>query len=246
MNQNIIRMLQMITITSFGMGVFNTINSVKAKDLNNKLEAIKADKKLLYEKIANLNEEVLKSKFDNKIIKNNLESAQESMKELNNIFEQVKETSVVDQSKFVSEHFNSINEKLNKGNEGICKILDCLNNIDKKSFIPTNNLSDNLKDIVNYLHEVNNYMGSLTFEQNVSLVNISGCIIIGISMFSIVIILLGNKAIDILKLDQHFPKLKKFIELRLKFQKYYLILDFSIITVILIIMVCINILLFIY
>ena len=85
-------------------------------------------------------------------------------------------------------------------------------------------------------------MSTLSVEQSASLVNILGCICLGLSLFSLLGVFFGNSLIDSLKLDKRLPSLKKFLSLRMKFQRYYLILDFSIIAVVMLIMFSINIL----
>jgi hypothetical protein len=68
-------------------------------------------------------------------------------------------------------------------------------------------------------------MSTLSVEENLAITNILGCFVIAITLFSIINIFFGNEIIKSLKLDERFPKIKKFIELRLKFQRYYLFIN---------------------
>jgi len=53
---------------------------------------------------------------------------------------------------------------------------------------------------------------------------------------------LGNEIINYFKLEEKFPKLTAFLRLRLKFQKYYLTLNFSLIFLLIFASIQINLL----
>lgn len=62
------------------------------------------------------------------------------------------------------------------------------------------------------------------------------------SMMSIIIVLYSDTLITKFKIVERFPRLKKFIELRRKFIKYYLIYDICVILGVVIIMAYFNLL----
>ena len=56
------------------------------------------------------------------------------------------------------------------------------------------------------------FLSSLTFEQTVAIVNISGCIQIIISILSLMIVFYGNILIEHFKLEEKYPKIANFIK----------------------------------
>ena len=52
-------------------------------------------------------------------------------------------------------------------------------------------------------------------------------VVIGILSFNVLSAVLGNEIIKYFMLEERFPKLAALLRLRLKFQKYYLTLSFS-------------------
>lgn len=237
MNKNINRAFKFITVSSFSLGLYNAHNSSNARVLFQKLEEVRAKERLLSDKLQH-------SDYQNQIIKSNLESAKDHINEVNSFFNQIESAEKSNINKIISDNSDKIIEKLNKGNEGISKILELLNNSgNKNNFIGSSNT---FNDIMSQLQEINNYFLTLTFEQGIGLTNILGCIIIGFSTVSIVMIFFGNSIIEYLKLEERYPRLKRLISLRLKFQKYYLMVDFLLIIAVLLAMIYINLLIFLY
>ena len=97
-----------------------------------------------------------------------------------------------------------------------------------------------------WIDNLQEWYNSLSLLESLAAVNISGCLVIVISLFSIIIVLYSEILIENFNLINRYPKFKKIIELRATFKKYYLILDLSIIFIVLIIMVLLNMLVFIY
>jgi hypothetical protein len=67
-------------------------------------------------------------------------------------------------------------------------------------------------------------------------------LLITILSFNVLSAVLGNEIIKYFKLEENFPKLAGLLKLRLKFQKYYLILSFSLMFLIIIASILINLL----
>ena len=108
-------------------------------------------------------------------------------------------------------------EKANRdASEAVKKILDSINVSNKL-------VSDfNLE----YFYE---YLNSLNLLELSALYHIIVLVTIASLSFNVVSAVLGNEIIKYFKLEESFPKLAVFLRLRLKFQKYYLTLSFSLI-----------------
>lgn len=130
------------------------------------------------------------------------------------------------------------NEQLEYIKEQNNTIIESIKDIANSSSSNSNNyLSsyqfDNLQQFIN----------SLNMEQTLYFMHISGSIAILLSLYSIICIFFGNTLIDYFDLETRFPKLAKFIKLRRAFQKYYLVLNIGLISIILFVIIYINFLL---
>ena len=74
-----------------------------------------------------------------------------------------------------------------------------------------------------FITHFNNYLSSLSIEQNIALINLFGIFIIMVTLINILFIFYSNKVIDYFNLDKRYPKLAKFINLRRTFQNYYML-----------------------
>lgn len=114
--------------------------------------------------------------------------------------------------------------------------------------------SESVKGLVDSINGSNKLISDFnldsfyTYLNSLSLLEVSvlyhSIILLSIGMFSFNILsaILGNEIINYLKLEEKFPKLAAFFRLRLKFQKYYLILNFTLIFISIIITILINML----
>jgi hypothetical protein len=121
-------------------------------------------------------------------------------------------------------------EKANReASEGVKKLVDSINGSNKL-------ISDfNLESFYKYLNTLNLLELS-------ALYHIIVLVVIAILSFNILSAVLGNEIIKYFKLEESFPKLAAFLRLRLKFQKYYLTLSFSLIFLLIFASVQINLL----
>lgn len=94
-----------------------------------------------------------------------------------------------------------------------------------------------------FFDNLQQFINSLDMVQTLAVMHISGSIVILLSLYSIICIFFGNSLIDYFDLENRFPKLAKFIKLRRTFQKYYLMINIGLISIILIIIIYINLLL---
>lgn len=96
------------------------------------------------------------------------------------------------------------------------------------SFI--SNFNGNNFSATDFISEVQNYYSSLSFVELTATLNILGCCIILMCLFTIIIVLLSDILFNKLNITSaNYPRIYKFIVLRKNLQSYYLILDFTII-----------------
>jgi hypothetical protein len=104
-----------------------------------------------------------------------------------------------------------------------------------------NSLKNQLVSNLN-LNSFYEYLNSLSLLELSALYHLIVLMLICLISFNILSAVLGNEIIKYLNLEEKFPKLAVFLRLRLKFQRYYLILSFSLIFFICIASILINIL----
>jgi hypothetical protein len=86
------------------------------------------------------------------------------------------------------------------------------------------------------------YLNSLNLLELSALYHILVLVVIALLSFNVLSAVLGNEIIIFFKLEEKFPKLAAFLRLRLKFQKYYLTLSFSLIFILIFASIQINLL----
>lgn len=72
------------------------------------------------------------------------------------------------------------------------------------------------------LSSIQNYLDSLSYTELTAFFHIIGCIVVILSIFSIILTLFGNELLNYLKLESKFPSLSRLIKLRLSMTKYYI------------------------
>jgi hypothetical protein len=166
---------RLLTGISFTLAGYNTYNNAN------------------YKKVVAAREELL-----NQNDKINAEKMEESLDKINAL------NSKVDDSIALMENIKSSTasnpEQMEKLDKLTSMIEDISDRVSGKKLI-----DDQLFNINSYIENFNNYLSSLTIEQNIVLVNILGIIFIGLTMLSIVIIMFGNSLITFLKLEERFP-----------------------------------------
>jgi hypothetical protein len=195
---------------------FNELNNKYQDLLKDKLTESEIEKIISNEKMKNLVEEMnkLKSKLSNKTsINENVENSNTILDELTDI----------------NQTFKNSNNQLNSYVEVIEKYVNSKNN---------NNFTDSF---MNLIHDLNNIINSMTLEQNLAFINISASFFILFSMFSILFIFYGDYLIIKLNLETKFPRLAKLIQLRRKFQHFYILLDITISIIFLLLIIYLNI-----
>jgi hypothetical protein len=99
-------------------------------------------------------------------------------------------------------------------------------------------LFNNLIDNIRY------FLSSLSSEQLVIVFNISGYIILLITLTSITTLLIGDQLINLLKLEVKYPKLAKYIKLKQTLNKHYLRINIFLFYILLLIIISVNIFMF--
>jgi flagellar biosynthesis chaperone FliJ len=126
-------------------------------------------------------------------------------------------TNVESSSNFYEKYKSQIDEAFTKANnkaDEISKILD--------------NKKDNFMDknpIIDLINDFKEYLNSLSTMEICLIINITSSIFIFTCVVSILFAISGNYLINKFSLEQNFPKLKTIIELRVKFQNYYVIIN---------------------
>lgn len=95
-------------------------------------------------------------------------------------------------------------------------------------------------NFISSLDKLNDYLNSLNLLELSALFNLLVLIFICLLVSNIIIVLLSNKIIDYFKLEQKYPKISNLLKLRIKFQNYYLVLNFSLLIIIAIAAIIMN------
>ncbi len=98
----------------------------------------------------------------------------------------------------------------------------------------------------NIIETINNFLGNLTPLESLAIMHINASLVILLSLFSIISIFYGEFFIQKFSLETKFPKLAKFIQLRRKFQQFYLLINTLIIFAVMIAITYVDILAFVY
>jgi Fe2+ transport system protein B len=240
------RFFQGLSLTTFSMGVFNTIRGNKTSILEDKINKHEAK----YEELNNKYTSLLENNL------NKLENEREILEESNNlrkdveVLEQKLKNSVEIkrelQTKY-SENSEDVNEKIQEAantSEEIHNMYESVNNKFDSFINKINTLLNNSNNKSQYLDSLQSFFDGLNYEQNLAIVHISGSMFILFSLINIVSIFYGDKLIIFFNLENRFPKIAKFIQIRRKLQQYYLIINIGLIIIVLLIIIYINIIVF--
>jgi hypothetical protein len=122
-------------------------------------------------------------------------------------------------SGLLQHHFNQTFAALNKSNSTLQDILDRIAGSGSSS----NNFVDSFNSL---LESYKSFLSTLNIEQLNAIVNFWGLIFLVACLLSIVAIFYGDYFIKYFNLEVKYPRLAKFIQLRRKFQLFYLNLNF--------------------
>lgn len=223
MNNRVTRFFQGLSLTTFSMAVYNTINGLKArtnvKEQQDTLSSIATEVKsnAAGQKIW---QESIREKIDllkkSDISKEQVEMIEKAEKDLKSDITGYEE---------ISRRLSDDESVKNLSYEETIKVYDLLKT---KADSIASGSGKNTLDVLNkvleeirkgsggggskYISDVSDFLSSLTFEQTVAILNITGCIAIIISLISLIIIFYGNIFIDSLQLEIRYPRIARFIQ----------------------------------
>jgi hypothetical protein len=238
------RFFQGLTLTSFSLVIFNTIRTNKTILLEDKIN--KQETK--YEELNNK----YRSLLENNVSR--LETERGILEESNNL---QKEVEVLDQklrssleirrelqSKYSENSGDvSINAKIQEVEKTELEIQNMYESVNTKfdSFINKINTLLNNNNKSQYLDSLQSITDGFNYEQNLAMSNILGSMFILFSLISIISIFYGEKLIIFFDLENKYPKVAKFIQLRRTFQQYYLLMNIGLIIIVLLLLIYVNI-----
>lgn len=227
-NNNLLNIFKLITLGNFSLNLYKFINQPDKTELMQRLE-------IESERNRRLSTELQDLLNDNKDL-NTPQITDKNISEMENkINSIVNNSNNLENSSNINSQLEEIDTKLKDFNNDLTEILIKI----KKSLDPENNFINT--DIVKELYS---YIDQLNIMQNIALMNISAVVFILFSLVSILSIFFGEFLISKFHIKEKYPKLYKFIEIRRKFQTFYIIIDVLIITIMSIITIIINIYLF--
>ena len=226
-------------MTYFGVpiGLFSAFKAVHTTDrTNRRFDTIETLLKRNNELTAKLTETIEKANSNKEV--NVTETQIEAVRKSQEIIkEQLRDlTSKINESTAIqSDQINKVNEEIQNINNIQEEIIEIITKSDGTNF-----LDYNIIDLIN------NFLSNLSVSQTVAFAHINCSLAIFFSLTTILSIFYGEKFIEYFSLETKYPKIAKFIQLRRKFQQYYLLLHFTIIVSILIALTYLDILVFLH
>ena len=126
-----------------------------------------------------------------------------------------------------------IDNTFNKANTKANEIAEILNNT-KEKFMDDN-------PIFNLITDYKEYLATLSSIEICLIINITSCVFIFTCIITIFFSISGNYLINKFSLEQKLPKLSKIIQLRVKFQNYYVFINSVFIIIAIISLIFVNI-----
>src|SRR6202044_2837289 len=209
---------------AFGIGLDSHNMASEARKA--RLEQAKEQTEKLIEAINTKNNLLISNQeFKNKVagltadISDLVDSINHNNKIVNNIVKEILNNPDINQREFISRAFNSSEQNIEKVKTTLHKIYDLiLDDLNNKILS---------KDSINQLIiKYKEFLATLEVEQIAAVVNILGFVIVLSSLVSIAMVLFGDFLIKNFNLEEKYPKLARFIQLRRKFQFYYLNYNF--------------------
>lgn len=194
------------------------------KDVDNGMDHIRdSTNKLLESNKSNSQVSSELNKLMNKLIQN----AKDISDRINSASQAEQDSPLIAELKTKVQNFTNNTEDFRLAIENI------LNPKDGKNLLPDFNLD--------YFYS---YLDTLTLLEESSLLHIILFLIVLITLLQIFLTLLANDIIKFFKIEENYPSLSKFFHLRMKFQRYYLLINMLILIIICFVGIGVNILLF--
>ncbi len=139
---------------------------------------------------------------------------------------------------FIEKTLDSLNTNQAESVEQVKGVLEELRDIFSG---PSNNFFNPFDSFHESIEVFKNFLSTLQIEQIISVAHLCAILFLFSCLFSIVSVIFGDFLIKHLKLEDKYPKVAIYIQIRRKFQRYYLILDIGLIFTMLIALTLLNI-----
>ena len=138
-------------------------------------------------------------------------------------------------------HIGNFNNNISKMNDLSTNILELVKKFHSSGGGNGNSCSNNFSDLLlGAWHQYQEFLSTLSTEQIGALGHLWIFFFILMCLFSLISVFYGDWLIRYFKLEEKLPKLARFIQLRRKFQHYYLILNFICIILALLLLISLN------
>jgi hypothetical protein len=187
--------------------------------------------------------EQLSSSIDEETINQIMEKVKELSFDLNNMkaihnnyFSKFEKGNISADPESSMSLYNKYKEQIDntfiKANTKANEIADILNNT-KEKFMDDN-------PIFNLITDYKEYLATLSIIEICLIINITSCMFIFTCIITILFSISGNYLINKFSLEQKLPKLSKIIQLRVKFQNYYIFINSIFIIIAIISLIFVN------
>lgn len=223
------------TVLAYGAWYDQLKNPQRAIELNSNFESIKNKISELQKEISSTLDYKTKEELSQKF--NELTNQLNSMKSIQNSYFSKFEKGNISSNSEASEgiydkYKTQIDESFTKAYNKAKEISDILNDT-KDKFMDNNS-------ILYVINDYKEYLASLSAMEICLIINISSCVFILTCIISILFAISGNYLIDKFSLEQNLPKLRKIIQLRVKFQLYYIVINSVFIVLALLSLIFVN------
>ena len=210
------------------------INDIKNKETN---EIIQETIRRSIELSNKLNEQIEQNIINNTEIESNLKNIKSGLECIQNKVNDLNKLDNVNND-LINESYQTLKDEAFKTNNIIDKVLEFINNNSSSS---SNNFI--LQDILN---NYNQFFDSLTTFQKGALAHTLLCIFILGCLFDILVAYYSNQLIEYYNLENKYPKLAKYLQLRRKFQSYYIKFNILLIIIVVLFTLYVNVSILLY
>lgn len=127
--------------------------------------------------------------------------------------------------------------------------LDTVNNNNNliNNFISNNNNDNSLwENYKEFINSHSDWMQSLSLTKQSAVIHITNSILVLLCSLSLITVFYGDSLINYFKLEEKYPRIAKYIQLRRKFQQYYFFINALLILLFTVIILMFNIWIFLY
>lgn len=240
MKNTLSNVVKYLSVGSFSLAIYNTINNKSIHNVTKQLE----NERLKLQELSRKYQELLTNKlFDSELnnsitfdkiksLENEIKILQNKISAQQNIIANLdltKTEDILSQLTDLSKTFKSSNSELNNMVEILEKYINSKN---------SNNFTGSILEI---FISINTYIQSLSIEQNLAFIHITGAIFLIFALFSLLTIFYGDYFLTKWNIENKYPKLAIFIKIRRKFQHFYFLSNFIISLLVLLAIIFINI-----